>query len=205
MAPGRAPMYSTSGGQAVVIDSGPAGGGGPGVGLSELNVTARGTGTGPDGTVNCTYDAPVTGAHHYLCLSAQSGSAGLITYGAGGGAPELPLKINVNGSAYELWGAAAQRYIVADSTASAPSYARYIAYTSLTATRTITLAPAAVIPPGTAIVISDESGFASPTTSIRVVPAGADSINAAYEHYITSPYATLVLWSSGVDRYVTYP
>jgi hypothetical protein len=45
---GHAPMYITQGtGQTVVQDSGGAGGGGNGVGLSELGLTARGTGTAP--------------------------------------------------------------------------------------------------------------------------------------------------------------
>lgn len=46
-APGRVPMYIGSGSQPVVKDSGPASGGGPGVGLSELGITARGSGTAP--------------------------------------------------------------------------------------------------------------------------------------------------------------
>ena len=65
--PGHAPMYVGQGsGQAIVQDSGPAGGGTTGVGLSELLLTARGSGTppfvaqgtGPDGTNFCSFDAP---------------------------------------------------------------------------------------------------------------------------------------------------
>ena len=45
---GRSPMYVGQGtSQAVVQDSGPAGGGGLGLGLSELLLVARGTGTPP--------------------------------------------------------------------------------------------------------------------------------------------------------------
>lgn len=108
---GHAPMYSESGtSQPIVVDSGPAGGGAIGLGISELLVTARGPGagpyaglgTGPDGTINCTYDGPTTGMHHYLCLSANAQGGGLITYGAGAGAPTLPLYLSVNGTAYEL-------------------------------------------------------------------------------------------------------
>lgn len=111
--PGHAPMYVGQGsGQAVVQDSGPASGGAIGLGLSELLLTARGTGsaphvgqgTGPLGTNFCGYDGPITNAtgYHYLCFSANAQGGGLITYGAGGGASALPLNININGINYNL-------------------------------------------------------------------------------------------------------
>jgi hypothetical protein len=113
-APSRAPMYVGQGGQAVVIDSGPAAGGGVGVGLSELGITAQGSGappyqgqgTGPNGTVHCEYDAPITnagtGGYHFLCFSPWAGAGALIDYGAAGGASNLPLVISVNGSTFEF-------------------------------------------------------------------------------------------------------
>lgn len=108
---GHSPSYANQGGagsQAVVQDSGPAGGGGAGLGLSELNLTARGTGsapyiaqgTGPLGTVFCIQDAPTsnTNGYHYLCFSANVAGAGLITYGAGGIATPQDLNFNINGT-----------------------------------------------------------------------------------------------------------
>ena len=47
--PGHAPAYANQGqvgSQPVIQDSGPAGGGAGSIGLSELNITARGTGSG---------------------------------------------------------------------------------------------------------------------------------------------------------------
>jgi len=112
--PGHAPMYVGQGSsQAIVQDSGPAGGGGVGVGLSELLLTARGTGTapysgqgtGPYGTNACDYDAPITNAtgYHYLCFS-PNGSNGnsLFAFGAGGGASALNLDFIVNGTTYQF-------------------------------------------------------------------------------------------------------
>ena len=109
---GHAPAYANQGGsgsQAVVLDSGPAGGGGPGLGLGELNLTARGTGaapyvgqgTGPLGTIFCIQDAPTTNSagYHYLCFSANVSSGGLISYGAGGVASPQTLNFNINGTA----------------------------------------------------------------------------------------------------------
>lgn len=109
--PGHVPVYVGSGSSiSVVQDSGSAAGGGPGVGLSEINITARGTGnapfaaqgTGPLGTIACLYDAPITNStgYHYFCLSPNAQGGGLIAYGAGGAASNLPLQISVNGTLY---------------------------------------------------------------------------------------------------------
>lgn len=105
---GRVPMYVGTGTQVVVQDSGPASGGGVGLGLRELLITARGTGTapfveqgtGPLGTTFCQYDAPTTNAagYHYLCMSPNAQGGGLIAYGSGGVASQLPLQFLVNGS-----------------------------------------------------------------------------------------------------------
>lgn len=111
--PGRVPMYSSPAtSQPIVIDSGPASGGPAGVGLAELGITARGVGTppyvaqgsGPFGTNACLYDAPVTNAagYHYLCFSANAQGGGLLAYGAGGAATQLPFSFNINGVAYQF-------------------------------------------------------------------------------------------------------
>lgn len=99
---GHAPMYSTSGAgsQPIAVDSGPAGGGQPGLGLSEiLQVNRTPTGTGQNGAHTCFYSAPPTSAAggYVLCLDALQGSGGLISYSNFGVAPQLPLNILVNG------------------------------------------------------------------------------------------------------------
>lgn len=107
---GHLPIYGNPGSaQPSVFDSGPARGAGIGQGISELNLQATGTGsppfagqgTGPFGTVACLYDGPITSAagYHYLCLSPNAQGGGLIAYGAGGAATQLPLNFNVNGTA----------------------------------------------------------------------------------------------------------
>lgn len=111
--PGHVPMYVGSGSsQAIVQDSGPAGGGGAGLGLSELLLTARGTGTapyagqgtGPFGTNSCDYDAPTNNptGYHFLCFSANAQGGGLVAYGAGGAASSLPFNFIVNGQTYQF-------------------------------------------------------------------------------------------------------
>lgn len=112
---GHVPMYATGySQQPIVQDSGPAAGGPPGVGLSELGITARGSGTapyanagtGPFGTNNCDQDAPSTnpGGYHYICLSPNAQGGGLIAYGAAGAATPEPLTFNINGSTYTVPG-----------------------------------------------------------------------------------------------------
>ena len=113
--PYRAPMYIGQGtGQPVIGDSGPAGGGPPGVGISELGITAQGTGTppyagqgsGPYGANVCGYDAPVTNptGYHYFCLSPNAQGGALIALGYGGGASPLPFNIILNGVTYPFPG-----------------------------------------------------------------------------------------------------
>ena len=100
-------MYSPGNGLSTAIqDSGPAGGGLAGLGLSEiLQVNPSplpGTGTGPLGTHDCAYSAPIANGsgYYYFCLDAFSQGGGLMVYGAGGGAPQEPLNFNINGTNY---------------------------------------------------------------------------------------------------------
>lgn len=106
--PGHAPMYVSSGNsQPIVTDSGTAAGGAAGVGLKELGLIVRSTGTapyanagtGPNGENICDYDAPTTNAtgYHYLCLSPNAGGGALISTGAVNGATEQPLQFLING------------------------------------------------------------------------------------------------------------
>ena len=110
---GRAPMYVGSSSQPTVQDSGSAAGGGTGLGLKELLLVNRGTGTppyvgqgtGPFGSNFCNYDAPTTNAtgYHYLCMTPNAtGGYGLLSYGAGGTATPLDFKLNINGNIISL-------------------------------------------------------------------------------------------------------
>lgn len=110
---GHAPMYVGQGsGQAVVQDSGPAGGGAVGYGMGEGLYVARGTGTppyagqgtGPLGTNWCDYDAPITNptGFHYFCISPNAQGGGLFAYGAGGAASQQPFSFFINGTAYQF-------------------------------------------------------------------------------------------------------
>jgi hypothetical protein len=113
MTAGHLPMYSIGGtGQPIVLDAGPAGGNTTGQGVSELNITARGTGTAPyaaqgtgvDGTIFQIQDAVSTNStgYHYLAFSANALGGGLMEYGAAGSASALPFTFKVNGTSYSF-------------------------------------------------------------------------------------------------------
>src|ERR1041385_2688902 len=107
-AQGHSPMYVGQGSsQAIVMDRGPASGGGVGVGLSEQLLVARGIGTppfiaqgsGPYGTNWCDYDAPTTNptGYHFLCLSANVHGDAYFAVGPGGTGTPGGLTFNING------------------------------------------------------------------------------------------------------------
>lgn len=90
MTPRHAPMFLDNG---VIGDSGSAGGGSLGAGLSELNITNS-------GTPFCINDGPITslGGYHQLCLGANALGGGLLSYQSYAGAPTQPLNCAINGS-----------------------------------------------------------------------------------------------------------
>jgi hypothetical protein len=113
--PRHVPMYVwppivNPGSRVVIGDSGPAGGGGIGLGLSEplLTVPQSGSQTGPwansgtgaYGANVCDYDNWTTGQYHYFCFSPNAQGGALIAVGSGGGASNLPFNIIVNGITY---------------------------------------------------------------------------------------------------------
>jgi hypothetical protein len=110
--PAHAPMYVPNGySQPIVQDSGPAGGGGTNLGLSELLLTQRSptnqypanaTGSGPFGTNLCDYDAPLTNTagYHYFCVSPNINGVPTIVVGSGGAAAPTSLNFLINGITY---------------------------------------------------------------------------------------------------------
>jgi len=143
---GHVPMYVNSySQQPIVQDSGPASGGGPGIGLSELGLTVRGYGTPPyanGGTGNmgtnfCDYDAPITNStgYHSLCFSPNAQGGALIAYNAFGSAPQLPLSVEVNGvtEAFPF------------GTTSPPSYVQTIAALEASTTSTLPVTQITVV------------------------------------------------------------
>ena len=108
---GHVPTYlpSGQGGLATVMDSGGAGGGPIGFGLSEKGLQARtppGQGTGPLGTHDCDWDTYATNpaGAHYLCFDPNINGSASIVAGATGGATQQGLNVIINGQLFPIAG-----------------------------------------------------------------------------------------------------
>ena len=75
-----------------------------------------------------------------------------------------------------------------------------VAYTSITAARTVTL-PAATLAAGQLIYIMDESGLLTSTLSITIAAAGADTIEGQTSYVLTGQYAAICLESNGSNKW----
>lgn len=95
-----------------------------------------------------------------------------------------------------------QRTVVADANYSAVATDRYIALTSITANRTITLPIPSAFPVGTLLVIQDESRSLRPSIALTI--QGGGTINGLASLYIDQPNAALYLWSDGVAKWSAF-
>ncbi len=92
-----------------------------------------------------------------------------------------------------------QRRAIADTNATAAATDRLIAFTSLSAARTVTLPAATAFNAGQLLVVSDESGSASATNTISLVPNGTDTIAGSNttQVAINIPRGRCILYSLG--------
>jgi hypothetical protein len=78
---------------------------------------------------------------------------------------------------------------------------RIIAYTAITAARTVTLPAASAYPTGSRLVVVDESGNCSSTKTVTLNRAGSDTINGATSTAISSAYGYLAIESNGSNAW----
>lgn len=92
---------------------------------------------------------------------------------------------------------------VSDAAYSAVLADRLIAYTAITAARTVTLLPAASYTAGTIVSIRDDSGSASSTLTLSAAPNGTDTINGSNttQALINVAYGGADLESNGVNSW----
>ncbi len=93
------------------------------------------------------------------------------------------------------------RTAVSDANYTAQTTDRSIAYTAITAARTVTLPSAASYPTGTRLLVFDESGSCSTTNTTTVAAAGSDTIDGAASGVISSAYGYLALQSNGSNKW----
>ena len=78
---------------------------------------------------------------------------------------------------------------------------RMVAYTAVSAPRTLTLPSAAAYPTGTQLLIVDESGACSTTNAIAIVRGGSDTINGATNTIISTAFGYVALESNGAFKW----
>lgn len=94
-----------------------------------------------------------------------------------------------------------QRITVADANYTISTTGnRIVAYTSITAGRTLTLPPASGRA-GQRIVVLDESGNASASAQITIQRAGSDTVSGFTSIAIAAPYGAVTLLSNGTSRW----
>jgi hypothetical protein len=93
------------------------------------------------------------------------------------------------------------RKAVANANYTAVTTDQIVAFTSLSASRTVTL-PAIADAVSRAITIKDESGSCSPTVTIVVTPASG-TIDGASSLTLRSPYAQVTVYSNGTNWYTS--
>jgi len=95
----------------------------------------------------------------------------------------------------------ATRTAVVNASYSALATDRIVAYTAISAARSVSLPAAAIYPTGTILWVVDESGSCSATNTITVSPNGSDTIEGASGATVAGPYGVLGLESNGVNAW----
>lgn len=95
----------------------------------------------------------------------------------------------------------ARRSAVADANYAVLTTDRIVAYSSLTAARTVTLPAASAFPVGVQLLIVDESGACSATNAISISRAGADTIGGAASTVLNGAYMSVALESNGANAW----
>lgn len=93
------------------------------------------------------------------------------------------------------------RTAVADTNATATGGSRIIAFTSLSAARTVALPAASAFPIGNVLWVIDESGSCSATNTITLNRDGSDTINGATSAVLSSAYGFIGVESDGVSKW----
>ena len=93
------------------------------------------------------------------------------------------------------------RTAVSDANYTAQTTDRLIAYTAITAARTVTLPAAASFPTGTRLLVVDESGSCSATDTITISRAGSDTISGATSAVLNMAYGYMAMESNGSNAW----
>jgi hypothetical protein len=92
---------------------------------------------------------------------------------------------------------------VSDGNYTALTTDRTIAYSTLTASRIVSLPTASSYPTGTRLLVVDESGACSASKTIALTASGSDLIDGTSTAAINSAYGYLALQSNGANKWTT--
>ena len=98
-----------------------------------------------------------------------------------------------------------QRVAVADANYALSAGVGFVAYTSLTAARAVSLLPAADYVAGAQITVAIESGQGSAINTITLTPNGADTISGKSSAVLTGAYGYITIESDGVSKWTIVP
>jgi hypothetical protein len=101
----------------------------------------------------------------------------------------------------EIGASAPTRAPVSDANYIALTTDRNIAYTAITAARTVALCAASAFPVGYRLAVFDESGSASAANTITLLRVGSDTIDGASSFAISSAYGVVALESNGTSKW----
>lgn len=93
------------------------------------------------------------------------------------------------------------RTAVADTNYAAKITDRIVAYTSITAARTVTLPSAASFPVGAVLRIIDESGAVSVANTVTILRSGSDTISGLTSLVLDSAYKAYAVESNGANAW----
>lgn len=93
------------------------------------------------------------------------------------------------------------RTAISDANYAAGASDRVIAYTSLTAGRTVTLPSAASFPAGSTLVVDDETGNCSATKALTILCAGSDTVDGTASAVLANAYAGIILVCNGINKW----
>lgn len=162
--------------------------------------------TGTTTPLNTYSDSGLTSANANPVVANSSGRFGPIYFGSAFNYKAiLKTSANVTIATFDpiFSSAVAGRTAVADANYALVISDRLIAYTSITAARSVSLLAATAYEAGTLLTIVDESGSANGTKTISVVPNGSDTINGANatRTVIAVPYGSATIESDGTSKW----
>ncbi len=113
----------------------------------------------------------------------------------------LAARVNDATGVWQVPAIVGARVAVSDANYSLAAGVSTVAYTAITAARTVTLPAASSFAPGQQLLVVDESGGASATKTITLAPNGGDTINGAASAAIAAAYGYLALESNGSNAW----